>query len=108
VAVNTAGNYLPNAPKYSATAGVLYSNNLNLWGIKDWYVRADYIYRSGFYIESLNTSKTPNTEIVNLRGGFNWDKVRLEGYVTNLFNNKAYTSGFPDDNFTNFTGYYSF
>lgn len=107
VAVNAAGNYLPNAPKYSATAGVLYSNTLNLWGIKDWYVRADYIYRSGFYIESLNTSKTPNTEIVSLRGGFNWDKVRVEGYVTNLFNNKAYTSGFANDNFTNFTGYYN-
>jgi iron complex outermembrane receptor protein len=107
VAVNAAGNYLPNAPKYSATAGLEYSNLVGQWGIHDWFVRTDVIYRSGFYLEALNTSKTQDTEIVNLRVGLNWEQVRVEGFVTNLFNNKAFTSGFPDDNFTSFPGYYN-
>jgi iron complex outermembrane receptor protein len=107
VAVNAAGNQLPNASKYSATAGIQYSDTLALWRANDWYVRADFIYKSGFYLEPLNTSETPATEIVNLRAGVNWEQFRLEGFVTNLFNNKAYTSGIPDDNFTAFPPYYS-
>jgi iron complex outermembrane receptor protein len=100
--VNAAGNALPNSPKYSSTVGAQYSNVLTVWNAKDWYVRTDFIYRAGVYLESLNTSRTPSTELVNLRGGVNWQNLRAELFVTNLFNNKAYTSGFPDDNFTTF------
>jgi iron complex outermembrane receptor protein len=69
---------------------------------ENWYVRADYIYKDGFYIDAANTAKTPDTQLVNIRGGVTWDKVTLEGYVDNLFNQKTYTSGIDDNDFGGF------
>jgi iron complex outermembrane receptor protein len=100
--VNTDGQYLPNASEYSATVGIEYVRPTAFLGAKNWYARLDYIYKSGFYIEEENIEKTPDTNLVNIRGGINWPTWRLEGYVNNLFNEKAYTSGFPEVNFANF------
>jgi iron complex outermembrane receptor protein len=100
---NAHGKYLPNAPKDSATVGVEYANRTPYFGGANWFVRGDYIYKDGVYIESSNTVKTPDINLVNVRAGISVRNISLEGYVNNLFNNKAYTSGFQDVNFGNFS-----
>jgi len=101
--VNAKGKYLPDAPLFSFTGGIQYGDTAYMFGkTENWYVRADYIYRDGFYIDAANTAKTPDTQLVNIRGGVTWDKVTLEGYVDNLFNQKTYTSGIDDNDFGGF------
>jgi iron complex outermembrane receptor protein len=101
---NAKGKYLPNAPKDSFTGGAEYSNRANIFGANDWFIRGDYVFKDGVYIESSNTVKTPDiNHLVNIRGGLNWSNFSVEAFVDNLFNDKAYTSGFQDVNFgTNF------
>jgi iron complex outermembrane receptor protein len=103
-AFQAAGKYLPNAPLNSATLGAQYDNELNLFGqTETWFVRGDFVYRDGVYIESSNTVKTPDIALLNLRGGISWKRVSVEGFINNLTNSKAYTSGFQDVNFGNFS-----
>ena len=100
---NANGKYLPNSPKNSATVGIEYANRTPYFGGGNWFVRGDYVYKDGVYIESSNTVKTPDVNLVNIRAGITVRNISVEGYVNNLFNDKAYTSGFQDVNFaTNF------
>jgi iron complex outermembrane receptor protein len=101
---NASGKYLPNAPQFSAAVGAQYANTAYMFGkMESWFIRIDYIYRDGVYIESSNTVKTPDIDIVNLRAGLTWEHFTVEAFVNNLFNDKAYTSGFQDVNFGNFS-----
>jgi iron complex outermembrane receptor protein len=100
---NANGKYLPNSPKDSATVGIEYANRTPYFGGANYFVRGDYIYKDGVFIQSSNTVKTPDINLVNIRAGITVKNFALEGYVNNLFNNKSYTSGFQDVNFaTNF------
>jgi iron complex outermembrane receptor protein len=101
---NAAGKYLPNAPRFSFTGGAQYANVMNLFGgTESWYIRGDYIYKDGIYIQSSNTVKTPDINLVNLRAGISFNRFTVEGFVNNVFNNRSYTSGFQDVNFGNFS-----
>jgi len=93
---NASGKYLPGAPLYSATFGAMYSNTINAFSRSiDWFIRADYIYRDGVWINSANTAKTPSAEVLNVRGGFTLIKgLSIEGYVNNATNNKSPTNGY--------------
>jgi iron complex outermembrane receptor protein len=102
---NAAGKYLPNAPLLSFATGLEYDNTFELRGYSiDWFARVDAIYKDGVWLDSSNTVKTPSRELVNIRGGFTLPKgFEVEGYVDNLFNNKAPVYGFQGYNFaTNF------
>lgn len=90
------GKYLPNAPLFSTTLGAMYSNTLRAFARPvDWFIRADFIYRDGVWINSANTAKTPSTQILNLRGGLTLTKgLSIEGFVYNLNNCKSPTSGY--------------
>jgi iron complex outermembrane receptor protein len=98
-APSVAGKYLPFSPEYSAAVGVEYARSTTFLKATDWFARVDYIYRDGVYIQPDNTAKTPDSNVVNLRGGINWGRISFEGYVNNLFNDKAYTTGFENSNF---------
>jgi len=99
---NANGKYLPNSPKDSATVGIEYANKTPFFGGASYFIRGDYIYKDGVYIESSNTVKTPDINLVNIRAGITIRNFSLEGYVNNVFNDKAYTSGFQDVNFAAF------
>ncbi|WP_226631844.1 TonB-dependent receptor [Novosphingobium profundi] len=83
-----SGKHNPLASRYSASASVDYRRPVG----KDVeaFARADFTYKSGVYTNASNLTKTPNMTQVNVRLGFGNDNFRLEGFVTNLFNNKAY------------------
>jgi iron complex outermembrane receptor protein len=98
---NAKGKYLPNSPVGSYTIGAAYNNVFDFMGAhNDWYARVDYIYRDGFYFQPSNTARTPDSKVVNIRGGVNFQGgVSVEGFVNNLTNEKAYTSAFNSYNF---------
>lgn len=84
------GNHNPLASRYSASASANYT--MPLRGDVDAFARADFTYKSGVYTNAANLTKTPDMTQVNLRVGFGDDRFTLEGFVTNVFNNKAYPS----------------
>ncbi len=86
-----SGKHNPLASRWSGSASANYTmplrDDLELFG------RADFTYKSGVYTNASNLTKTPDMTQVNLRAGFGNDRFTLEGFVTNLFNNKAYPAG---------------
>jgi iron complex outermembrane receptor protein len=99
---NAAGNQLPNSPRWQSAVGVQYDHETSILGSKGFFVRADYFYHSGIYIQSSNTVKTPDSNTVNFRAGLDFAHFSIEGFVNNAFNERAFTSGFQNYNFPGF------
>lgn len=93
-----SGKEQPLASKYSATATVEFGGDIK--GIEDgtWFARTDWNYKSGVWSNQANVVRTPDRHVVNFRAGIGKGNTSLELFVTNVFNNKNYTS--IADNFT--------
>lgn len=88
--VNVIGHSLPRYSPYSAEAGVEYRDNITASVMG--FGRIDYIYKSGEYADETNLAKTEAQNIVNIRVGAEVGSARVEGFITNLFNNNSPTS----------------
>ena len=84
------GNEIENSPEYTASLTATYRTEFN--SNFDWYVGGESFYTAGYWVEDSNILKTEGRNIINIRGGFESDVLRIEGYVKNLFNNDAYPS----------------
>jgi iron complex outermembrane receptor protein len=87
---NVNGNQLPNVSKYQGAFGIQYGGSLvNGW---DYFVRGDDYFKSGTYAAADNLVHTPDRNLINLRAGFTHQNFRIEGFVTNLTNNRSPTN----------------
>lgn len=86
------GKEMPFASKWSANANVEFHGDVAGFDDASWFARADYMFKSGVWSNQANIAKTPNIHKVNIRAGVNKGAVSLEAFVTNLFNNKAFTT----------------
>lgn len=92
---NAYNNQLSYTPKYSAQGWVEYSADfVPVSGFK-WFGRVEGSYKSGIYESDGNYAKTPSSKEVNFRAGVRSSAISIEAFVTNAFNNKAYTSARP-------------
>jgi iron complex outermembrane recepter protein len=89
---NVNGNQLPNYSKYSAQAYGVYTQVIAPLPKFNWYERTEVTYESGQYESYGDYAKSPAATNVNFRLGIRGEQVSIEGFVTNAFNNKAYTS----------------
>lgn len=87
-----SGNESPSVSKYSANLGVRYTDDFAAGSDSKWFVRADGIYRSGLWASAANLLKTPEIWRANAGVGFETGRVSVEAFVTNIFNNDAYTT----------------
>jgi iron complex outermembrane receptor protein len=64
-------------------------------GEREWYVRADIFYESGFYVDFSQVDYNPGAWKGNIRGGIDLvpETTTLELYVTNVTKNKRVPSG---------------
>jgi iron complex outermembrane receptor protein len=95
-ATDNHGNQLPFTSKYSAQASAEYSHDLGFMPHYKWFVRSEFTYKSGMYESEGNYGKTTAATNFNFRWGVRSNKVTVQAFVTNAFNNKAYTSTLPD------------
>ncbi len=93
-----SGNEMPYASKYSANVGLMFAGNVRGEEDMSWFFRGDYNYKSGFFVNQANTTWTQDSHKVNFRAGLQKGTVSVQAFVTNAFNNKAYTSA--TDNYT--------
>ncbi|WP_285019751.1 TonB-dependent receptor [Novosphingobium sp. fls2-241-R2A-195] len=82
------GKESPFTSKWSGTAALSY--NAPLTDKLDGFARADFVYKSGSYTDISNIVRSPDMTQVNLRAGVGNDTYRIEAFITNLFDNKAY------------------
>lgn len=95
---DVAGNETPRFPKYSASFGAGWIDQLNAQ--MDYFLRADVIYTGSAWDEAFNLAKTSDYTLVNLRGGLEGERWRAELFVSNLFDDKNYRAA---ARFTDFT-----
>ncbi|MSO99263.1 MAG: TonB-dependent receptor [Rhodospirillaceae bacterium] len=86
---NAAGREMSRTPRYKGTASVTYIDKLV--ADYDWFTRADYIYVGDMFESEANATTTGASSKVNIRAGVENEKVRLEFYGTNIFNDKTFT-----------------
>lgn len=95
---DVSGNETPRFPEFSGTLSADYVAPLG--ESSDWFARADVIYTGSSWDEAFNLAKNPAAWRANLRGGIAMDRVRVEAFVTNLFDDDTYLSA---ARFTDFT-----
>ncbi len=85
------GNMLPTAPKWTASASAEYTDHLT--ADYDWFGRIDYSFRGRNYTDFTNLAWVGAAHKINLRVGARNKQFSIEGYVTNLTNNKTLLAG---------------
>ncbi len=98
---NVNGNRLPRAPRSQGYASISYAAPLN--DGMSWYAGADYVYVGGKFVTSANLATTGAQELVNARIGFNRDKLRVELWGKNIFDNDTPDAAFPSFDYDTFT-----
>ena len=92
---NVSGQRAPRWPKLAASLGVTYNHPLSGVGIFDtWFTRADGFYTGSYYSQNTNVAETDQALDVNLRTGLSADNLRIEFFVTNLFDEDTPSSVF--------------
>lgn len=86
------GKHLPLTSMYSFSVSPQYTGNIPGRDNATWFVRADLNYKSKQYLDAANYTWIKDRTVVNARLGVTLDKVSLEAFATNLFNNRNYTS----------------
>ena len=86
---DVSGNSLGGAPVYSGSFAADATDALGNTGW-DWFGHADYIYRGDYNIDVFSNEKIQSRQLVNLRAGVVKNGLTLEGFVTNVTNNKRY------------------
>ncbi|MCJ1961899.1 TonB-dependent receptor [Novosphingobium mangrovi (ex Hu et al. 2023)] len=86
------GNTLPLTSEYSGNLALMYTGEVADWDDFSYFARGDLSYKSKQYVDPANQTWIKGRAQVNARIGFTKGDFTLEGFVTNLFNNKQYTS----------------
>jgi iron complex outermembrane receptor protein len=85
------GNTPVQFPKWSGSFAATWVDSLtNNW---DYFIRFDGTYTGKRFTDEKNFSWIGDQWLFNLRAGFTDENLRIEGFVTNLFNDKQYLAG---------------
>jgi len=104
---NMNGLKTPRYPEWMGNLSTTYSAPLTSdW---DWYGRADFSYQGGYFADVDNLNKGPSWLVTNVRAGITRDDFRLELFVRNLFQERAWMNAFGGAHFAhysfNFSGF---
>ena len=86
------GNRLPTVPDYNGSLSAEWRDNLG--GPWQYYVRGDVSFAGSRYDLAADLARTQAQQIADLRIGVRTNAYELEGFATNLFNDRAQTSIF--------------
>jgi iron complex outermembrane receptor protein len=87
------GKPLGSAPEYSGSLQADYRDKL-LQTDWDWYGHVDYVYRGSEPITNYTSQATlVARNVVNLRAGVDNGSITVEGYITNVTNDRNYDGG---------------
>ena len=77
-------------PSWQANLATTYTDQFNAdW---DWYARADFIYQGPYWADNINLARAPDWLLTHARIGLTRDNLRVELFVRNLFQTRAWAS----------------
>jgi iron complex outermembrane receptor protein len=85
------GKENPFTSKFSGSASAQYTVPVASFD-GDAFGRVDFTYKSGVWSDAANILRTPDMTQVNVRAGLRRGDFSIEAFVTNVLNNKAYSS----------------
>ncbi len=91
---SVVGQEAPRFPPVTFSLNGTYERPISLGNFESWYTRADLFYNSEFYDSNSNITELDSSIDTNLRFGLRGEKMNLELFVTNLFDEDAPTAGF--------------
>lgn len=86
-----SGNDLPRAPRFQASLGAGWTGDINANG-DEYFLRADLSYQSDFFSDPMNLAEVSSRFLVNARGGFEFNDLRISLWARNLFDKKYVSS----------------
>lgn len=93
-AANVEGQEAPRFPPLTYSLNGTYERPIAAWrGFDSFYTRADFFYTGEFYDSNTNVTEIGSALDTNLRFGLRGDKIGVELFVTNLFDEDAPTAG---------------
>lgn len=97
---DVTGNFLQAASRWQLTGSLDYRRVV----FSDFtgFIRGDVSYRTKQYVDSTNLTVIPARAVVNMRTGIDNDRLRLEFFVDNLFDDNRPTFAFRDVILSNF------
>ncbi len=102
---NCAGNTLARYPEWSAFATTTFYDQFTAeW---DYFLRLDGTYTGEAFVDESNFAWTKDFWIFDLRGGFEKENLRVEAFVTNLFDDDNYLAGARGSDFSG-AGFFDF
>jgi iron complex outermembrane receptor protein len=93
------GNSSPRYPTWKGNLGASFNSDLGATGW-EWFARGDVLYFGDYYIDESNLATAPSQTLVNARLGFAKDKMRIELFGNNLFDEDSYASASRWTDFT--------
>ncbi|MEQ5805917.1 TonB-dependent receptor [Alteromonas sp. NFXS44] len=87
-----SGKEQPNVSEYSGNIGVQYDGEFS--DALYYFMRADYVFKSGQWVNQANFLKTGAIQKVNLRAGFTVDNIHIQVFVNKAFEDTDYTTGY--------------
>ena len=84
---NIVGNHLMYAPEFKGSLSATWTDELT--PTFDWFARADFIYEGKKYADQANFSWVRPRSLTHLRVGIQNDNLRVEAYITNVFDNRT-------------------
>lgn len=92
------GNVIPRSSEFSGNVSATWSAPIS--NTLDGFFRADAIYFGKAYVDESNLAYAKPYTLVNVRGGFKLDNLRIEAFVNNLFGEDRYAAAARWSNFS--------
>lgn len=86
---DVSGQRAPRFPPWSASFSATWDQPVSIGNFDSWYTRADFFYTGDFWDENTNVTRIDSALDTNLRTGLKKGDMRVEFFVTNLFNETA-------------------
>lgn len=96
---DVSGNKILRQSKWKGSASLLYETAIT--ERFDWFMRGDYIYQGEQFADSSNQTIVPEHAYFNARLGFESDRLHLEFWALNVFEEDSPTGAFRDVFFGN-------
>lgn len=87
---DVSGFRIPNTPKHNLVLGASMTRDLN--SDVELFLRTDLALESSRYVDVANFGKLDSRALLNLRGGFDWQGLRVTAYVRNLLDDDTPTA----------------
>ena len=104
---NFYGKEMAGVSRWSSNIGVTFGGDVHGRNDARWYLRGDWNYKSGVWVDQANVTRTPDQHLFNARLGLNKGRYSASVFVNNLFNNHTISAATSNYTYNSTSSYFS-